>query len=98
MTLFAFDTETYLLAPGMQAPPMVCLQYQADDQQAELIHVRDPACYRTLRYALETPGVLWSGHNAAFDTVVIAASFPDLFVPILDLYERDSIVCTIARQ
>jgi hypothetical protein len=95
--LFSADTEGCLIAPAMQAPPLVCLQFAVDDGKEQLIHVRDPACYRTVRYALEC-GALWNFHNTAHDTASIMAQWPDLIDPVFDLYDRDLATCTIIRQ
>jgi hypothetical protein len=97
MNLFAFDTETFLLAPALQAPPMVCLQFDLDGRP-QLIHARDPACCRTLRWALEDPSLLWSGHNAAYDFGVICASFPDLTQLVFQLMATNRAICTIVQQ
>lgn len=95
--VFHADTETFLIQPGLQAPPMVCLQFAYDEAAPDLVHVRDPACYRVLREALEGPA-LWNFQNTAFDACVIMAQYPDLIRPMFDKYDRDEVTCTIVRQ
>lgn len=96
MKLFSFDTETFLLKPGLQAPPLVCLQF-AYDGAPELVHVRDPACRRIVCEALYD-GSIWTGHNIAFDLCVLMAKWPDLVPFIFDLVDQDRATCTIVRQ
>lgn len=94
---FAYsDSETALLAPALQAPPLVCWQQCIDDNPAELIHVRDPACRRAIVWALEHATL--SLHNAAYDTAVICAQWPELTPLVFAAYDADRVVCTIAQQ
>lgn len=94
--LFSADTETCLLTPAMQAPPLVCLQFAVDDGQPQIIHVKDPACYQTVRYALEC-GAVWNFHNIAYDAAVIMAQWPDLVPAVFALFDRDLATDTIVR-
>lgn len=96
LPLFAADTETSLIFPGCQAPPLVCLQFAVDDAPPSIIHARDPACRRTIEWALQH--TRWSFHNLAYDASVICAAFPDLTEQIFDAYEANRMHCTIARQ
>jgi len=95
--LYSWDTETFLIAPGLQAPPLVCLQWAFDDEPEQIVHVRDPACKRTVVTALES-GAMWNAQNAAFDLAVLMAQYPDLITPIFDLVGQDRSTCTIVRQ
>jgi DNA polymerase-1 len=94
--LFSADTEGCLIMPGMQAPPLVCLQFKVDDGEPQLIHVKDPACRRAIEYALEH--CLWDFHNAPHDLACMMAQWPDLTERIFGLFDRDGITCTIVRQ
>lgn len=85
-----------MLAPGVQAPPLVCLQFKVDDSPEQLIHVRDPACRRTIVWALENAG--WAGHHLAHELVTVMAQWQDLTEPIFDLLDRNLATCTIVRQ
>lgn len=97
VTLWSADTETLLIAPGLQAPPLVCLQFAYAEDDPAIVHVRDPACYREVRRAIES-GAVWNFHNAAYDVCVLMAQYPDLIEPLFDLCDRDGVVCTIVRQ
>lgn len=86
------------MRPGIQAPPMVCLQFAIDEEHPpELIHVQDPACKRWVQWALESADVL-DGHHVAFDTVVLCAQYPDLMELVFEAYEQNRITCTKLRQ
>lgn len=98
VNLFSADTETFLLSPGCQAPPLVCLQFAWNQEPADIVHVRDPACRRIVVDALTRPGALWNFHNIAFDACVIMAQWPDLVTPVFDLFDHDGATCTILRQ
>lgn len=73
MKLFAFDFETFLIQPYMQAPPAVCMSFAIDDGAPQLVHVRDEAFWRALWKALTTPGCIMVAHNAAFEITVLLA-------------------------
>lgn len=95
--IFHFDTETFLIQPGQQAPPMVCLQFRLDDEpKGTLIHAKDPACKATLEWALQKE--ISDGHNVSYDAAVICASFPDLIPLVFDAYAADRIACTMVRE
>jgi DNA polymerase family A len=96
LPLFAADTETSLIFPACQAPPLVCLQFAVDDAEPSIIHARDPACRRTIIWALEH--TRWSFHNLAFDCSVICAAYPDLTPLVFEAFEANRMHCTIARQ
>lgn len=90
------DLETFLIAPGMQAPPPVCLQFQEhDDQPVQVIHARDPAFRREALRAIQT-GL--SGHNIAFDMAVLSAFEPDWIPEIFDAYYAGRISCTMQAE
>jgi hypothetical protein len=92
-----FDTETFLIAPQIQSPPLVCIQYCVDDGKPEVIHHRDPACRRFIEWML-TSGALVSGHNLSFDSCVLCANYPDLIPAVFDAYRADHMTCTETRQ
>jgi DNA polymerase-1 len=96
VSLFAADTETFLISPGCQAPPLVALGFAVDDSDTEIVHARDPACKRIIAHSLERD--TWTFHNLAFDAAVICAAFPDLTELVFAAYDSDRMVCTIAQQ
>lgn len=91
--VFSFDTETFLIEPGLTAPPMVCLQFAWDNHRPDIVHAKDPAAYRIAREALESRAVI-NGHNLAYDMAVWCAQWPDLIPPIFRAYAEDRAICT----
>lgn len=89
---FAVDTETYLLRPGVQAPPMVCTQFQVEDNPPELIHARDPALPRIWEWALTSTRIV--GHVLAYDMAVVCAWNPDFIQLVFMAYAQDRALCT----
>lgn len=94
MTPIAFDTETALIAPGLQAPPIVCMSIAHEDG-TELVHHTE--CRDWALDLLESDRVL-IGHNVAFDMSVLAAAWPDLLPLIFEKYERGQVTDTMLRQ
>jgi DNA polymerase-1 len=96
--VFSFDTETFLIRPGMGAPPMVCLQWAlgtTKDAPVQINHATDPQLDNVVRYALESCTL--NGHNVAYDMCVLAAWRPELLPLIFRAYEEDRVVCTKVR-
>lgn len=90
----AFDTETALIAPGLLAPPLVCLSY-ADGNETGLLHHAEAR--EIVEALLESDRVL-VGHNVAFDFGVVASKWPELMPAIFAKYERGEITDTLLRQ
>lgn len=84
------DTETYLLAPGTQAPRVVSVQVPgAVYPRAEgITYVADH---------LARGGAI-AGHNIAFDAAAMIATAPAIAPLVFDAYDSDRVVCTIVRQ
>lgn len=93
LPLFAADTETSLIFPGCQAPVLVSLQWVVDDDAPQIVHARDPACRRTIEWALQN--TRWSFHHLAFDACVICAAFPDLTELVFAAYDANRMHCTM---
>lgn len=88
-----FDTETALIRPGRQAPPLVCMSY--DDDGVHLVgHEEAPR----LMAEFLASGRLLVGHNVAFDLGVIAAQEPSLLPAIFQAYEDGRVADTMIRQ
>jgi DNA polymerase-1 len=99
--VFCFDTETFLLRPGVQAPPIVCLQHRVStgpkhSAPRTLLHARDPKTYTLIRWVLEH--ALCVGHRVAYDLCCIATSWPELLPLIFRAYEEDRVTCTLLRE
>jgi DNA polymerase-1 len=80
--IFRFDTETFPLRPGRQAPKLVCLQYALDVDGATAqngpvqVVLRDKA--RDVLAEVLDGDALLEAHNGAYDQVVTCAAFPEL--------------------
>jgi hypothetical protein len=99
MRNISFDTETALIMPGLQAPPVACLSW------AE----REGAHFKTglishehvsgwMREHLRNPEVRLIGHNTAYDTVVTAADDPTLMPLLFAKYRAGHVHCTMLRE
>ncbi len=86
--VIAADNETFLIEQGMLAPPLVCVSLTDTVDDADIIHRRDPACYRTVRYLLETDEPL-VGANLPFDVAVWCAEWPELLDLVFECYMID---------
>jgi DNA polymerase I-like protein with 3'-5' exonuclease and polymerase domains len=95
MVTIAFDTETWLIEPGLLAPPMICLQWAEPGVAPQMVH-REHA-EPVLRAWLNSDALL-IGHNVAYDMGVIAAQFPHLLPLIFAKYDRDEIGDTLLAE
>jgi len=89
-----FDTETYPIRPGRQAPRVVCVQSR--DETGDRIELREAGLDR-LESAL-LGGARIVGHNVAFDAACTIASRPRLLPLWLDAYTDDRVTCTELRE
>lgn len=87
MKLVAFDLETWLIRPGLAAPPVVCGSF-ADDLGCHLLAKFE--ALKRLRAELIGDAHL-IGQNIAFDMVCSAVEEPDLLPLIFDAYDADRI-------
>jgi hypothetical protein len=102
-TLWAFDTETWLIQPGLLAPPLVCGSYAIDPilhdlHGAETEDIMDKVeTRRAFRQVLEGPSVL-VGHNLAYDLGVMCADDPTLVPLVFAKLERDEAFDTMLAE
>ncbi len=95
-SVVAIDTETALIRPALLAPPMVCLTYQEQGRNAQILHHDDA---RALLFAKLSDGAsIFCGHNIAYDFAVICERYPDLREPVFAAYEADRVTDTGIRQ
>lgn len=94
--VFFFDTETFLIAPGMLAPPLVCLTC-CDIKGPASIYAADEA-RAPFEAALDDPGVLLVGQNIAFDLAVLCARWPDLLVKVFAAFDAGRVSDTQIRE
>lgn len=98
MQLFAFDFETFLIQPYLLAPPVVCMSYAVDDEDAVLLHRLDSRFRKMLLLALTTPGCIMVGHNVAFECAVIMANFPELTDALFAKLDAGEVYCTMQGE
>lgn len=85
----AFDTETWLIAPGRAAPRMVCGSFCDNTGQAEVLHRED--ALDIVEHLLAT-GTTIVGQNIVFDMAVVVANRPRLLVPVFRAFEKGLIL------
>jgi len=97
----SIDTETFLIKPGVQAPPLVCFQWRNSRGGFGILHGNLQR--EELELFLDTlldplNECVITGHNIAFDMVVIAAFKPSLLPAIFKAYESGRILCSIQAE
>lgn len=97
MTYIGLDTETYLIEPGLQAPPLVVMSMVSDLSLGASLLVREPAL-QTVEALLRKPTSHLVLQNAAFDMAVFAAEQPALLPLIFEAYDAGRIHCTRVRE
>jgi DNA polymerase-1 len=94
--VIAFDSETWLIEPGVLAPPLVCLQWHTAGMSGPGIRHRDEAKQFLEKWLWGNETLV--GHNVAYDCGVIAAQWPDLVPAIFAKYDRNEITDTLLRE
>lgn len=102
MTPIAWDTETALIAKGLQAPPLACVSKAWREDGAlrtHLSHGRDGrASFRAMAdicFSYSRPMV---GANIAFDMAVMMAHDPALIPYVFELYDRGLVRDVLIRE
>lgn len=96
-TYIGLDTETYLIQPGLQAPPLVVMSMVGDPAMGASLLLRDEALV-TVRNLLRNPSAHLVLQNAAFDMAVFASEQDDLLPLIFAAYDAGRIHCTRIRE
>lgn len=96
-TYIGLDTETYLIQPGLQAPPLVVMSMVGDVKLGAALLLREEALV-TVRNLLRNPEMHLVLQNAAFDMGVFAQEDASLLPLIFDAYEAGRIHCTRIRE
>jgi len=91
MRHIAFDTETWLIAPGRLAPKLVCVSYY-DGKEGEVLDAEMGAAY--LHDWLTDPKVTLVGHNVAFDFGVLVQQEPHLMPLVWKAYDEGRVYDT----
>lgn len=95
----AFDTETFLIEPGILAPKLVCVSYVTrngiGDETRGVLHAKDALGWVT--QMLEGDALI-VGHNVPFDLAVLVSRWPQLLRLVFAAYENNRVVDTMTRQ
>lgn len=92
--LLTLDCETWLIAPGRLAPPVVSVCVAVDSAEPELWLARDPACVQRLGDLLDDADLV-VGHNVAFDLACIVEQWPQLWDFVERLYSEGKVEDTM---
>lgn len=94
--MLAWDTETGLIQGGLLAPPLACVSFTEDETvEADLVHVKDPACKRIVRDILEREHI---GANTPYDLGVVGAEYPDYLPLIFEALDANTSHDVIVRE
>jgi len=96
MRRISLDSETYLIAPGLPAPRMVCLTTCDEDGDTSLLLRAD--ALPVLHALFDTPDIEFVAHHARFDMAVFAAADASLLPKIMRLYDEGRVRCTMLRE
>ncbi|MFY1826110.1 DNA polymerase [Myxococcus fulvus] len=97
MKLWSFDTETWLIQPGLLAPPLVCGSVAAQAPGTE--RLLDKAQARAFfREAITDPDTHLVGANLVYDLGVMAADDPRLVAPIFAALDAGRLHCVQVRE
>lgn len=95
MNLFAYDTETHLIRPGLLAPPLVCGSVAGvGDNEGELLD--KDAARAWFREHIRTSRIV--GTNLAYDLGVMAADNPALLPSIFEAADHGRLHDVSIRQ
>ncbi|WP_421536750.1 DNA polymerase [Myxococcus fulvus] len=95
--VWSFDTETWLIQPGLLAPPLVCgsVAAQAPGTERLLDKAQARTFFREAINALDTHLV---GANLVYDLGVMAADDPHLVAPIFAALDAGRLHCVQVRE
>jgi hypothetical protein len=100
----SFDLETALIAPLVQAPPVVALGFSVDGGKVHLVAANDTAFDRVVEELFTDPSVRLFGHNCRFDVIALLAhgarwgmrrEWADMLFSALS---EDRVTCTQLRE
>jgi DNA polymerase-1 len=101
MKVIALDTETYLIQPGLLAPPLVCVSFctVAEDGTPHPPGLLDRAAgLDFVENLLHSTTAHLAIHNAAFDMAVFCVERPHLLPLVFKAYDEGRIHCTKVRD
>lgn len=99
---WAFDTETYLIQPGLLAPPLVCGSWARDPADAQPDYpaegILTPWQTRKDFRSILEGGMVLIGHNLAYDLGVMCADDPTLVPLVFAKLDRDEAFDTLLAE
>lgn len=91
----SFDTETFLIRPGLLVPKLVCLSWHGGTE-TNLLAREDGLDWLEAR--LRDPDTVLVTHNGAYDFAVCVACRPHLLPLVFDAYQQGRVRDTRIRQ
>lgn len=99
--VIAIDTETWLIEPGLLAPPLVCVTWakriKGEGRQLGIRKHDHPEALSFVADLLHSDRTI-IGANIPYDMAVLAAEWPELLPAIFAAYEDDRITDVQTRQ
>lgn len=96
MHTLALDNETYLMTREAPAPKVVCTSYCDTALKPGLFVGGELLSF--WRAVLEDDEIQIVGHNLAYDTTTISATYPELLPLIFEKYRKNLVTDTMLRQ
>lgn len=104
-TIMPWDSETFLIQPGITAPQLVCTSYapmlpRPTQYPPQLLHANfDREVLRHFYWTLLTDRrALSVGANISFDLLVLLEKFPELLPFVFDALDQNRIACIQLAQ
>jgi len=98
MNVIAIDTETYLIQPGILAPPLVCVSFATGDGTTPAGLFDRAGGIPFVAALLADESLHIAIHNAAFDLAVFCVEAPALIPLVFRAYDDGRIHCTKVRD
>lgn len=95
MRVIGWDSETFLIRPGMPVPKAVCLSYDDGESQDVIDDIEGLELFR--RWIVD-PDILLVGQSVVFDLCVMAAEDETLLKPIFAAIKAGRVRCTLLRE
>lgn len=95
--IVAWDTETRLIGPAQQAPPLVCTSIKFRDKGGELLlhHTESREFFDQILHDQQCRFV---GHSLAFDLGIVCEKWPEFLPATFDAIEEGRASCTMLRM
>ena len=93
--MFGWDTETFLIAPALRAPPLVCVSWATSAESAGVVHANDPQCLQLMETIL---GSHMTGANLPYDFGVVGEKWVHLIPMIFDALAEDRVHDVLTRE